>query len=102
MEISNNSLNASAIAKNGLNNGYNQLTKQSQSIAESLITPGQQPATVNYEALNQASATPPSSITNNLLNMQSTETQMQSLVKVLEVEKGLFDESLGKIFDGWA
>jgi len=101
MEIQTASFSASSTATNGINKGFTQLGAISHDIASSLgdnntLT---KQATVNYDALNDA---PTKTLENSIINMIGTENQIRSLVKVLEVENKLFDESLGKIFDSWA
>ena len=100
MEIQTASFSAASIATNGINKGFNQLGAISHDIASSLTDNNQptQQATVNYDALNEA---PTKTLENKMLNMIGTENQIKSLVKVLEVENKLFDDSLGKIFDSW-
>ncbi|WEJ61537.1 hypothetical protein [Thiomicrorhabdus lithotrophica] len=101
MEIQTASFSASSIATNGINKGFNQLSAISHDIANSLTdnNASTQKATVNYDALNEV---PKKTLESNILNMVGTENQIKSLVKVLEVENKLFDDSLGKIFDSWA
>ena len=101
--------NASMIASQGLNNGYNQLNKIAQSINHDLV---EQNADINqlnqnlpvyspvdHDALNSFQNP---SLENNLVELSQTKVQMLSLMKVLEVEQENFDSSLGKIFDNWA
>jgi len=97
MEIQTASFSASSIATNVINKGFNQLGAISHDIASSLTDTKQ--ATVNYDALHEA---PTKTLENSMLSMIGTENQIKILVKVLEVENKLFDESLGKIFDSWA
>ncbi len=88
-----------AIAQQGIQQGFQQLSKQSSDIAQSIIPPepeSSQPVGFNFDALNEF---PSESLENSLVNMQRTKFQIQSLAKVIEVEKQLFDDSLGRIFD---
>lgn len=104
MELHNNALSAISITQQGISQGYERLAQHSLTITHSLINqaPAESlpPAKLNYEALNQVQQ--PGSLENGLLDMQRTETQILSLLKVIEVENQLFDNALGKIFDGWA
>lgn len=103
MDITNTSFTASSIATNGIKQGFEQLAQTSQSINRSL--PNYQTDqldngnVVNYEALNKASS---ESLESNILNLKTSENQIKSLAKVIDVENKLFDQSMGKIFDGWA
>lgn len=101
MDIQTTSFSASSIATNGLNKGFNQLGAISHDIANSLTDKNAptQKVTINYDVLNEM---PKKTIESSMLNMIGTENQIKSLVKVLEVENQLFDDSLGKIFNNWA
>lgn len=101
MDIQTTSFSAASIATNGINKGFHQLGTISHDIASSLTDnhTATQQATVNYDALNKA---PAKTLENSMLSMIGTENQIKSLVKVLEVENKLFDDSIGKIFDSWA
>ena len=101
MEIQTASFSAASIATNGINKGFNQLGAISHDIASSLTdnNTSTQKATVNYDTLNEM---PKKTLESNMLNMIGTQNQIKSLVKVLEFENQLFDDSLGKIFDSWA
>jgi len=93
------SSSAGQIAEQGLDAGFKRLTQQSSDIAQSIITPDineNGPTTFDYSALEQPTQ---SSLEDSLVNMHLNKTQMQSLIKVLEVEKQLFEDALGRIFD---
>ena len=99
-----NQLAASPIAMDGLQQGYKQLEKISQDINQSFvpeknknnIEPVNDFKADKFEELNKPSL---KSLESSLIGSVQTETQMQALLKVLQVEKQLFDNSIGKIFD---
>ena len=96
-----NQLAASPIAMDGLQQGYKQLEKISQDINQSLV-PEKNKEPMNdfksdkFEELNKPSL---KSLESSLIGSVQNETQMQVLLKILQVEKQLFDNSIGKIFD---
>ncbi|WP_029407580.1 hypothetical protein [Thiomicrorhabdus sp. Milos-T2] len=104
----NNTFMASSIANNGIKEGFNKLGTISQELNRTLpnyqLDNDKQTALsasnkVDYEALNKASS---NSLETNMIGIHTTENHIKSLVKVLEVENNLFDDSMGKIFDSWA
>ncbi|BCN93401.1 hypothetical protein THMIRHAM_11860 [Thiomicrorhabdus immobilis] len=103
MDITKTSFTASTIATNGIKQGFEQLAQTSQSINRSLpnyqIEQPDNTNAINYEALNMVAS---ESLETNIIDLKTSENQIKSLAKVIEVENKLFDESMGKIFDGWA
>jgi len=106
MDILNTPISASSIAQNGIQKGFESLKQYSQQVNSSIVTP--QPSqtkstpaesnnNINYDLLNQLSSTP--SLETSLIGIKSTELHIKGLVKVLEVENKLFDDTLGRIFD---
>lgn len=106
--VQNNHFMASNIASNGIKQGFNTLGDISQEINQT--PPNYQydknnqsspsvSGKVDYEALNKVSS---NSLETNIIDLNTTENQVKSLAKVLEVENNLFDDSMGKIFDSWA
>lgn len=100
-------LNATHLALNGLNNGYERLAQNTKSINQSLINQNKveqnqasngtlNPPTANYSELNNP---PQSSLADGLVGLVQNKTQMQSLLKIISIEKQLFDNDLGKVFD---
>jgi len=99
-------ISASSIAQNGIQKGFESLNQYSQQINSSTAIaqtsqikngPTESNNNINYDLLNQLTDIP--SLETNLIGIKSTELNIKSLVKVLEVENQLFDDTLGRIFD---
>ncbi|QCU90155.1 hypothetical protein [Thiomicrorhabdus sediminis] len=107
MDIKSPSFNASSIAQNAFKQDEKALTAYSDHINASLkqqnaIAKGEYlpEARLNYQ--NYLEAEPVPGVEQNLLGIHMTEKHMLSLLKVIETEKQTFEQSMGKIFDGWA
>lgn len=107
MDIKSPSFNASSIAQNAFKQGEKALTAYSDNINASLkqqnaIVKGESLPETQFNYQNFLQAEPVPSVEQNLLGIHMTEKHMLSLLKVIETEKQTFDQSMGKIFDGWA
>lgn len=94
----------------GLNKGYAHLNKAADNISQSLITNQDLTQAVTQSTTTNPTANPSgyrdslnaptkASLEQSLVSSVQTKTQLQALLKLLEVEKALFDQSLGKLFD---